>query len=427
MAGHAGTIEPTLWKTHGKVNTMNRKWIPQITFWKVVFAIIFVMGLYISYIRFFKGLGASTALSDRFPWGLWVGFDVLCGVGLAAGGFTITLVVHVFRLEKYKPIVPAAVLSSFLGYLLVNAGLIFDIGRPYRIWHPMVFRNPHSVMFEVAICVMLYTTVLSLEFSPYVFKRLKWETPIRIIKSITIPLVILGFILSTLHQSSLGTVFLIAPGRLHPLWYTPILPLMFFVSAIAVGLSMVIFESFLSRRAFKRRLEHEILYGLGRAILVVLAVYFVLKVKDLYNREALAMLLDGSHESKMFLLEMGIGTVLPIAILLGRKRRESQTGLFLVSLMVVSGFILNRLNVSITGMLKSSGVNYFPSFMEIGATVFLVALGFAAFGAAVKYLPIFSEEKEDERPVESLEYLVPRHRTLEPNRGVGNLRAEAET
>ena len=404
---------------------MSIRRIPKITFWRVVFAVIFVLGLYISYIRFFKGLGASTGLSDKFPWGIWVGFDVLCGVGLAAGGFTITLVVHVFNLKKYKPILPATVLSAFLGYLLVNAGLLFDIGRPYRIWHPLIFRNPHSVMFEVAICVMLYTTVLSLEFSPYIFKRFNWERPIRIIKSITIPLVIVGFILSTLHQSSLGTVFLIVPGRLHPLWYSPLLPLMFFVSAISVGLSMVIFESFLSRRAFKKRLELDLLAGVGRVILVVLAVYFVLKVKDLYNRDALGMLFDGSHESRMFLLEMGLGVLAPLALLAMRKVRESQNGLFITSLMVVSGFIVNRLNVSITGMLRSSGVNYFPSLMEIGATLFLVACGFAAFAVAVKMLPIFPAEENAEDVGETFHFIVPEDKPIRGIKDVGTLPEEA--
>jgi Ni/Fe-hydrogenase subunit HybB-like protein len=390
---------------------MNRKWIPRITFWRVVFAAIFLMGLYVSYVRFFKGLGASTALNDKVPWGLWVGFDVLCGVGLAAGGFTITLIVHLFNLKKYKPIVPSTVLSAFLGYNLVSAGLMYDIGRPWRIWHPMVFHNPHSVMFEVALCVMMYTTVLALEFSPMVFKRLKWQKPLRIVKSITIPLVIVGFILSTLHQSSLGTVFLIVPGRLHQLWYTPILPLMFFTSAIAAGLSMVIVESYLSRRAFNRRLELDLLVGVGRVLVVVLAVYLVLKVKDLFNRDAFGLLFDGSHESKMFLLEMGLGAVFPLGMLMMRKIRESQSGLFIASVMVAVGFVINRLNVSITGMIKSSGVNYFPSWMELGATIFLVAMGFALFGAAVKYLPIFPEEKEQESE-EALRYLVPETTTV---------------
>jgi len=369
------------------------------------------MGLYVSYIRFFKGLGASTNLNDKVPWGLWVGFDVLCGVGLAAGGFTITLVVHLFNMKKYKPIVPSTVLSAFLGYNLVSAGLMYDIGRPYRIWHPMRFWNHHSVMFEVALCVMMYTTVLALEFSPMIFKRLKWEKPLRIVKSITIPLVIAGFILSTLHQSSLGTVFLIVPGRLHQLWYTPILPLMFITSAIAAGLSMVIVESYISRRAFNKRLELDLLAGVGRAVLVVLAVYCVLKVKDLFNRDAIELLFDGSHESKMFLLEMGLGVAAPLGMLAVSRIRETQSGLFISSVMVVTGFVINRLNVSITGMISSSGVKYFPSWMEIGATVFLVAMGFALFGAAVKYLPVFPEETEQETE-ESLRYLVPERRPV---------------
>ncbi|GAB4331525.1 MAG: Ni/Fe-hydrogenase cytochrome b subunit [Candidatus Abyssubacteria bacterium] len=386
---------------------MKRRWIPKVTFWRVIFAMIFVMGLYVSYIRFFKGLGHSTALSDKFPWGLWVGFDVLCGVGLAAGGFTITLAVHVFNLKKYKPILPSTVLSAFLGYNLVSAGLMYDIGRPYRIWHPLIFWNHHSVMFEVAWCVMLYTSVLALEFSPMLFKRLNWEKPIRLVKSITIPLVIVGFILSTLHQSSLGTVFLIAPGRLHQLWYTPILPLMFFTSAIAAGLSMVIVESYLSRRAFRKRLELDLLSGIGRALVVALAVYFVLKLKDLYNRDAFGLLFDGSHESKMFLLEMGLGVAAPLGLLATRQVRESQAGLFISALMVALGFVINRLNVSITGMMRSSGVSYFPTWMEIGATMFLVAMGFALFAMAVRYLPVFPEEKPVGESAEALRYLAP--------------------
>jgi Ni/Fe-hydrogenase subunit HybB-like protein len=398
---------------------MKRKWMPKLTFWNVVFALICVMGLYICYVRFFKGLGASTALSDQFPWGIWVGFDVLCGVGLAAGGFTITLLVHVFKVKRFEPIAKPALLSAFLGYLLVNAGLMLDIGRPYRIWHPMVYRNTHSVMFEVAVCVMLYTTVLSLEFSPIIFKKLKMEKPLlfkkfklekplKMIKTITIPLVIAGFLLSMLHQSSLGTVFLIVPGRLHALWYTPLLPIMFFVSAVSVGFSMVIVESYLSRRAFKRRLEMHVLTEVGRAVLVILAVYLVLKTKDLYNRDALGLMFDGSNEGNMFLLEMGLGVVAPLFLLGMRKMRESQGGLFIASLMVIFGFVVNRLNVSITGMLASSGVSYFPSFMEIGATVFLVALGFAAFGAAVKYLPIFPEEPEGEATATAaVDYFIP--------------------
>ena len=173
-------------------------------------------------------MGASTALSDSFPWGLWIGFDILCGVALAAGGFTISACVYIFNIQRFKPIVRPTILTAFLGYLLVIIALLFDLGRPYRIWHPLVMWNPRSVMFEVGWCVTLYTTVLALEFSPMLLQHLKWEFPLKIVKSLMIPLVILGVILSTLHQSSLGSLYLIVPHKLHPFWYSSFLPVFFY-------------------------------------------------------------------------------------------------------------------------------------------------------------------------------------------------------
>src|SRR6201993_5512842 len=171
----------------------------QWTFWRVVFVLVLLAGLYGTFLRFTGGLAASTNLSDRFPWGIWIGFDVLCGVMLAAGGFTLTAAVHILNIKRLQPIVRPTILTAFLGYLLVCVALMFDLGRPYRIWHPLIMRNPHSVMFEVAYCVMLYTTVLSLEFSPIVLERFNLEKPLKIVRAALIPLVILGVILSTLH------------------------------------------------------------------------------------------------------------------------------------------------------------------------------------------------------------------------------------
>ena len=231
----------------------------KFTFWKIVFVVVMAAGIYATFIRFTRGLGQATNLSDQFPWGIWVGFDVLCGVMLAAGGFTLTAAVHIFNLKRLQPIVRPTVLTAFLGYLLVSVALMFDLGRPYRIWHPLIMRNPHSVMFEVAYCVMLYTTVLALEFSPIVLERFHLYKAIKIIHGAVIPLVIGGVLLSTLHQSSLGSLYLIMPEKLHPFWYSPLLPVFFFISAIAVGLAMTIFESSLSSKYFGRELEIGIL------------------------------------------------------------------------------------------------------------------------------------------------------------------------
>ena len=212
-------------------------------FWTWFFAMILAAGAVVTVLRYWKGLGAVTNLSDKFPWGLWVGFDVLCGVGLAAGGFTITTAVYVFNLKRFRPIVRPTIITAFLGYILVAVGLMYDLGKPWNIWHPMVMWNPRSAMFEVSWCVMLYLTVLALEFSGMVFERLGWQRAVKIQHAATVPLVIAGAVISTLHQSSLGTFYLITPGKLHALWYTPLLPWMFYLSAIAGGLAMMIVES----------------------------------------------------------------------------------------------------------------------------------------------------------------------------------------
>jgi Ni/Fe-hydrogenase subunit HybB-like protein len=366
----------------------------KFTFWKLVFAIIMVLGGYATVIRFTQGLGASTNMSDQYPWGIWIGFDVLCGVMLAAGGFTLTGAVHILNVKRLEPIVRPTVLTAFAGYLLVSVALIYDLGRPYRIWHPLVMRNPHSVMFEVAMCVMCYTTVLALEFSPIVLERFNLKKPLKFIKAALVPLVILGCILSTLHQSSLGTMYLIMPEKLHPFWYSPLLPVFFFISAIAVGLAMTIFESSISSRAFGRQLELPIIQELGRILLVVLSVYGVLRFEDLYHRGVLAQALIPQYETYFFWLEIVMTVIAPVVLLSIRKVRTSPGGLYFCAVLTVLGFITNRLNVSITGMEQWVGHHYLPSWTEFSVTAAMVAGGFGLFGLAVKYLPIFEDEHE---------------------------------
>lgn len=366
----------------------------KITFWKFVFLAIMAVGAYGTYVRFFHGLGASTNLSDKFPWGIWIGFDVLCGVMLAAGGFTLTAAVHILNIKKLEPIVRPTVLTAFLGYALVSIALIFDLGRWYNIWHPLVMRNPHSVMFEVAMCVMLYTAVLSLEFSPIVLERFKMYKALRIVRGALVPLVILGVLLSTLHQSSLGTMYLIMPNKLHPFWYSPLLPAFFFISAIAVGLAMTIFESSLSAKYFHKQLELPILQLLGRVLVVVMAVYLILRFEDLLHRGMIPQIVNaGAHayERNLFLVEIGL-LLAGFVLLCFNKARMTAGGLYLSAVLVLLGFVTNRLNVSITGMEAQAGLRYIPKWTEIGITAAFIAAGFAIFGLAAKYLPIFEEE-----------------------------------
>jgi Ni/Fe-hydrogenase subunit HybB-like protein len=365
----------------------------KFTFWKLVCLALMAAGFYGTVLRFGQGLGRSTNLNDQFPWGLWIGFDVLCGVMLAAGGFTLTAAVHIFNIKRLHLIVRPTILTAFLGYVLVCVALMYDLGRPYRIWHPLVMRNPHSVMFEVAYCVMLYTAVLSLEFSPIVLERFNLQKPLKIVRAVLIPLVLLGVILSTLHQSSLGTLYLIMPEKLHPLWYSPLLPVFFFISAIAVGLAMTIFESSLSAKYFGRQLELPILQELGRVLMVVLCVYGILRYEDLLHRGVLKLLVQPGYEMYLFWLEISLSLVFPLLLLSQKKMRTTAQGLYLAAVLVVLGFITNRLNVSITGLESAAGMRYVPKWTEIAVTGAIIAAGFALFGLAVKYLPIFPAEE----------------------------------
>jgi Ni/Fe-hydrogenase subunit HybB-like protein len=355
---------------------------------------LWIAALGITVVRFFFGLGATTNLSDEFPWGLWIGFDVVSGVALAAGGFVMAGTVHVFNLKRYHSIVRPAILTALLGYLLVIVGLLFDLGRWYNIWHPMFFWNIHSPMLEVAWCVMLYSTVLIVEFSPAILERFRMERLLKIVSAMTLPVVILGMVLSTLHQSSLGSLFLIAPEKINPLWYSSLLPVFFFLSAVAVGLGMTIVESNLSARAMGKELENDLLKGLGRALAFVLAIYLVLKFVDLIARDAFGYAFTPGFHATIFWIEVLAGFITPMLLMAFNCTRSKPGMVFLSGGLVVGGVIFNRLNTSLLGWwaYANSGPIYIPSLSEITITLSLVAAGVVAFGLAAKFLPVFPKE-----------------------------------
>ena len=361
---------------------------PKITVWRAILAAILLSGLYATYLRIFYGLGGSTNLSDKFPWGIWIAFDVMCGVALAAGGFTLVAIVHIFNIKKYKPVLRPCILTAFLGYVLVVVGLLFDLGRPDRLWHPLVMWNPHSVMFEVAWCVTLYSTVLFLEFIPVVFERFGWHRPIEWVHRISVPLMILGVLLSTLHQSSIGSLFLIVPSKMYPLWYSPILPLLFYVSAICVGLAMTIFESWHSSRAFGRALELPLLASLGRVLAVAMSVYLWIRFLDLAHRGAFSLLSQNRIENWLFGLEMALAVV-PTVLLYQAAIRRRPGALYACAVMVVFSVVANRLNTGTTGLEAGSGTHYIPKWSEVAVTFSIIGAGFAIFRLIAGYFPIF--------------------------------------
>jgi Ni/Fe-hydrogenase subunit HybB-like protein len=370
----------------------------RLPLWRGVFYFLLALGLPIMVLRYSQGLGAVTNLSDEFPWGLWIGFDLLCGVGLAAGGFTLTAAVYIFNLKRFHSMVRPTVLTAFLGYLLVIGALLLDLGRPWNIWHPIVMWNPSSVMFEVAWCVMLYTLVLGLELSGMVFERVGWQRAKRIQRAATIPLVLAGVLLSTLHQSSLGALYLIVPGKLHPLWYTPALPWIFWSSAIAAGLAMTIVESRLSSRAFGRPPEMALLREIARVLMIALGAFAVFRIYDLVHRGVLARAFEPTYEAGMFALELLLGVILPFSLLLSAKVRNDLRKLYPVALLAVMGFVVNRLNVSVTGLESAAGTRYVPAWTEVAISLTMVALGFAAFGLVVRYFGVYPEAEHGDSP-----------------------------
>jgi Ni/Fe-hydrogenase subunit HybB-like protein len=356
--------------------------------WRALLAVLFVVGAVIVTFRFAFGLGSVTNLSDETPWGIWVGFDILAGIGLAAGGFIMAAAVYVFGLERYRPLLRMSILTALLGYLLFITGLILEIGRPWNIWRCIVDHNFHSPLFEIAWCVMLYTTVLLLEFSQVVLERFGWRRLEGLLHRILVPLVIIGVLLSTLHQSTLGTLFTIVPHKLHPLWYSPILPIHFFISCLAAGLAMICFEGFLSWRFLGHPPRMDLLPNLARVMALILVVYFVFRVEDLALRGALPDAFSFDMPAMLFWLENVLFVLIPVVIVFRTARRMTTRALFAASFCTVIGFIMHRFNVAVTGMQLIHPTGYFPTWQELTISLTLIALGFVAAGLAVTFLPI---------------------------------------
>ncbi|HPI21250.1 MAG TPA: Ni/Fe-hydrogenase cytochrome b subunit [Candidatus Kapabacteria bacterium] len=350
--------------------------------------------------RFLFGLGVTTNLTDNTPWGFWIGFDVMGGVALAAGGFVIAAVNYIFGKKEMHPIARAAILTAFLGYIAVAVGLLFDLGLPWNIWHMIIYWNPHSPLFEVGWCVMLYLTVLTLEFAPVILEKypnIKILSFIhRKLFKIRIPLVILGIMLSTLHQSSLGSLFLAMPYRLHPLWYSPIIPVIFFVSAICLGLMMVIVESITSSYLYKKVPEKEILNKLSKYTVFGISFYILLRFADILVRGAGVFLFDTSWGTSLFWFEMLFSAFIPIIIFTINSLRKKISFIYFAALSGVLGMVFNRLNVGgLTHLnnLSDLGTFYFPAWTELAISAGVVSAAMLVFFYFIENYKVW-----DERP-----------------------------
>lgn len=378
-------------------NTLRfRSWHFRLTPTRMVLIALMLIMIVASAFRFIFGLGAVTNLSDKWPWGLWIGFDLLCGIALAGGGFSTALIVHVLYKEKYLPVVRAALLTSLLGYLISLVSLFFDIGRWFNFWRPFFFWGYHSVLFEVFWCISLYTIVQILEFGDIFFERINFPSLKKKLKRIMPFLLILGIILPTLHQSSLGSLFIVAVDKLYPLWWSMILPFFFVWSAFFLGPAMVTLEGTLASRAYQRNPELPIYQSMVKITMWMMIVYLIVKIIDLSYRGVLPIAFNGSFESNMFLFEMIGFVILPIIMYMIPSIRTSQGGITVASFLVVAGVILNRINVNFIGMARAIGAPYHPSIWEWSITLGFWSFLILAYCFIVENFPILPKEEHVE-------------------------------
>ncbi len=360
--------------------------------------------------RFLFGIGAVTHLSNQYPWGIWIGIDVAGGVALAAGGFTTAALGHVMNREEFHAVVRPALLTALLGYTFVALGVCIDIGRYYYIWHPIFMWNGTSALFEVGICVVIYIHVLYIEFLPVLTERFIGRVDLpgslarfngradkllrlldRGLAKTMFVFIIAGVVLSTLHQSSLGTLMVIAGPKMHPLWQTPILPLLFLLSAVSVGFPMVIVESMLAARSFGLKPEMEVLSKLGRMTAPLLGLYLAVKIGDMFIRETFVHLGTFNTTSVLFMVEVLAGVVLPLRMLMSRAVLKSPPLLFCAAALVVAGVLLNRINNFVVAYTPPySFGSYTPSLGEISVTVGLLSILVLLYRAAVMIFPVIS-------------------------------------
>ncbi len=380
------------------------KWL---TPFNVVSVPIMAAAAVILFIRFVWGLGAVTNLNQQFPWGIWIGFDVMAGVALAGGAYVVTFLVYIMRLEQYRPIVRVTVLNGFLAYLFYATALLLDLGRPWNVINPIIGNSfgMGSVLFLVAWHFLLYMTAQFVELSPAFAEWLGWKKVRRVLATLTVGAVVFGITLSTLHQSGLGALYMMAKPKIHPLWYSEFIPVLFFVSSIFAGLSMVIFEGSITHRVFHHRLsptlvrsDNAIVMGLAKIAGATMFVYLFLEVlKFLHGR--LWLVFSGGWAA-WYLVEILGFVALPMVLLLRGSMTRGLAMVKIGSIMALTGVILNRLNLSVIAFKWNVPGHYVPSWMEITVTAAVLCAEIWVFRWVVMRMPILAgvHEHVGERP-----------------------------
>ena len=364
-----------------------------------ILAVLTLLGLVTGIYRLVVGLGATTDLSDQYAWGLWLGFDFAL-IAFGGAAFTLATVVHVLNLKKYEVVLRPAILTGFLGYVAVLVILLIDLGRPDRFWGFIPFANIHSPLFEICWCILLYTMVLALEFAPLLFERLKKPAIAHAIHKFVIPITIAGVTLSTLHQSTLGTMFLALPNRTHPLWWSWLMPLLYFLSAIGMGLSATILVMLIGSKAVGREPEVNVLGGLGKGAVRIWIVYLIFRFGDLFFTGDARYMFAFDSKSILFWIEIILMAVVPIVLYSMEGVRKTKSGLFWTALIATVGLFLNRFNAMFSGDPVPVGAahgefSYFPTWIEFAVQIGVLAGVALVWYFAARFLPVFPETVEE--------------------------------
>lgn len=362
---------------------------------------IILLGVALIVIRFWKGIGSITNLTQEIPWGIWIGFDVVTGVAFAGGAYVITFIVYILNNNKYHSIVRVTVLNGFLAYVFYAGALLLDLGRPWNVINPIIGNNfgVSSVLFLVAWHFLLYMIAQLIEFSPAIAEWLGARRARKILSGMTLTAVIFGITLSMLHQSGLGALYLMAKEKIHPLWYSEFIPIMFFVSSIFAGLSMVIFEGSITHKVFfkqisekNHRAQRGILLGLSKICAGTLFAYFFLQLLVFIHGKHWDLL--NSPMGHWYLFEMLGFVLLPMILFYISYRRNNIFMIRVASIITMLGVILNRLNVTVIGFRWDMAVRYVPSWMEIVVTLTVIFTEIWIFRWIINRMPVLQESPE---------------------------------
>ncbi|MBN1147963.1 MAG: polysulfide reductase NrfD [Anaerolineales bacterium] len=361
-----------------------------------ILAALTVLGMSAGLYRLFAGLGVTTHMSKVFPWGIWISFD-LTTVALSGGAFTLAALVYIFHMHDLHSATRPTVLFGLLGYGSVLVILFFDLGRWDRFWHFLVYPNINSALFEVSWCIAIYSTILVYEFSPVIVERYGKHKLLDMIQKLTVPMVIAGITLSSMHQSSLGTLFIVMSPRLHPLWHSMLLPVFFLVSSIPAGISLIIIGSIISDYLFGHSLSQRVLEKLGWLLPWVLSFYLALKLGELLVTEELGLLMNSGTYSLLFWTELVVGNIIPIILFSIKPVRWSRIGTLIGALFVAAGIVLNRFDATWFALKPLEGVTYSPSWIELALLVGVASGVLLVFTLISTYFPVFVETVDTRR------------------------------